>query len=811
MSSRWSRVCATSTASSAPSRARPAGTACRALRASPSPTSSRSTTTPTCSATCRVSACSTPGSTKRSAPTSAPPAGSAKTSVPRASPSAAGWRRRRRFWPAKAGGATLDARGSAGVCSREGVRPPAGGGWVNLRILFVEDSADDAELMLRRLREAGIEPHWDRVQTEAALREALVGERWDLALVDYNLPGFGGPQALAVLAAVATITAGAVDYVLKDNLTRLAPAVRRAVEGAELRRQRLRVREQARRTQFAIDHSSQAIVYVSEGGVILCLNAAAQRLGGVPPAEAVGQKIWSWLPLIDEKDSAALWADAVQHSPVQFETMMSTVAGQERPVAVTLEYPGRPSDAFVVVYARDLTEQRQAEERATESEALYRRIVEMAGEGILAMDGEYRTTFVNPQMAAMLGYETEEMLGRVVSDFIFDEDLDDYAAEMKGREAGKPGTYERRFRRKDGGEVWASVSSTADLGPDGEFLGSFGMFTDITEMRAAEEALRQSEEQFRRFAEYLPGRMTIKDAELRYVFGNDERAAELSLPSARWIGKTPEELWAPEEALAVRAIGERVLAGEVVDEVSESSSDHGMEYLHAVHFPIARGGETVLVGGISLDVTEQVEAQEEVRRQAQQLRRTVEGAVLAMSHVVETRDPYTAGHERRVAELATAIAGEMDMDGEELDALRHAGLIHDIGKIAVPAEILAKPGRLSEVEFNLIKQHPASGFDILEVIDFGRPVAEIVLQHHERLDGSGYPRGLAGADILPEARILAVADVVEAMSSHRPYRAALGVKAALAEIREHAGVKYDADVAAACVRLVEEQGFQFTP
>src|SRR5665648_972898 len=746
MSSRWSRVCATSTASSAPSRARPAGTACRALRASPSPTSSRSTTTPTCSATCRVSACSTPGSTKRSAPTSAPPAGSAKTSVPRASPSAAGWRRRRRFWPAKAGGATLDARGSAGVCSREGVRPPAGGGWVNLRILFVEDSADDAELMLRRLREAGIEPHWDRVQTEAALR-----------------------------------------------------------------RQRLRVREQARRTQFAIDHSSQAIVYVSEGGVILYVNAAAQRLGGVPPAEAVGQKIWSWLPLIDEKDSAALWAAAVQHSPVQFETMMSTVAGQERPVAVTLEYPGRPSDAFVVVYARDLTEQRQAEERATESEALYRRIVEMAGEGILAMDGEYRTTFVNPQMAAMLGYETEEMLGRVVSDFIFDEDLDDYAAEMKARAAGMPGTYERRFRRKDGGEVWASVSSTADLGPDGEFLGSFGMFTDITEMRAAEESLRQSEEQFRRFAEYLPGRMTIKDAELRYVFGNDERATEPSLPSARWIGKTPEELWASKEALAVRAIGERVLAGEVVDEVSESPSDHGMEYLRAVHFPIARGGETVLVGGISLDVTEQVEAQEEVRRQAEQLRRTVEGAVLAMSHVVETRDPYTAGHERRVAELATAIAGEMGMDGEELDALRHAGLIHDIGKIAVPAEILAKPGRLSEVEFNLIKQHPASGFDILEVIDFGRPVAEIVLQHHERLDGSGYPRGLAGADILPEARILAVADVVEAMSSHRPYRAALGMEAALAEIREHAGVKYDADVAAACVRLVEEQGFQFTP
>ena len=151
------------------------------------------------------------------------------------------------------------------------------------------------------------------------------------------------------------------------------------------------------------------------------------------------------------------------------------------------------------------------------------------------------------------------------------------------------------------------------------------------------------------------------------------------------------------------------------------------------------------------------------------------------------------------------------MSDSQVADIRVAGLLHDVGKAGVPAEILAKPGLLSEVEFNLIKQHPASGFDILEAIDFGRPVAEMVLQHHERLDGSGYPRGLAGADILPEARILAVADVVEAMSSHRPYRAALGMKAALAEIREHAGVKYDADVAAACVRLVEEQGFQFTP
>ena len=199
----------------------------------------------------------------------------------------------------------------------------------------------------------------------------------------------------------------------------------------------------------------------------------------------------------------------------------------------------------------------------------------------------------------------------------------------------------------------------------------------------------------------------------------------------------------------------------------------------------------------------------QLRREAEHLRRTVDGAVLAMSHLVDTRDPYTAGHERRVAELATAIAADMGGAADEITGLRLAGLIHDIGKIAVPVEILAKPGCLSEVEFGLIRQHPESGFEILEAIDFGQPVADMVRQHHERLDGSGYPRALSGEDILPEACILAVADVVEAMSLPRPYRAALGMEAACAEINAQAGVKYDAAVVASCARLVGKQGFQF--
>ena len=334
---------------------------------------------------------------------------------------------------------------------------------------------------------------------------------------------------------------------------------------------------------------------------------------------------------------------------------------------------------------------------------------------------------------------------------------------------------------------------------------------DITDRRRAESALAESEQRFRSLAERVPGFVSIKDSDHRYVYLNSLLGARVGGGEEAWLGRRPEEVWEPDEAAVSVATAVRALAGEKVDEVIQLQRGGETRHFHALHFPILLDGERPLEGGLMIDVSEQVEAEAEVRRQATQLKRTVEGAVLAMSHVVETRDPYTAGHERRVAELATVLGRELGMDGAELDGLRLGSLIHDIGKIAVPAEILAKPGRLSPVEFNLIKQHSQAGYDILSVIDFGRPVAEMVLQHHERLDGSGYPRGLGAADLMPETLILAVADVVEAMSSHRPYRAALGTEAALAEIREGAGTRYDTDVAAACERVIVEQGFQFTP
>jgi len=197
-------------------------------------------------------------------------------------------------------------------------------------------------------------------------------------------------------------------------------------------------------------------------------------------------------------------------------------------------------------------------------------------------------------------------------------------------------------------------------------------------------------------------------------------------------------------------------------------------------------------------------------RSTEKLLDSMEGTIDALATALEMRDPYTAGHQRRVGELAEAIGRELNRSGDEIRGIHLAALIHDIGKIYVPSEILSKPIELTNNEFNIIKTHPRIGYDILGKIEFPWPIAEMVYQHHERLDGSGYPRGLEGDEIIVQARILAVADVVEAMTSRRPYRQALGMETALKEIVAGRDTRYDPDVVDACVKLFREGGFVFS-
>jgi PAS domain S-box-containing protein/putative nucleotidyltransferase with HDIG domain len=228
-------------------------------------------------------------------------------------------------------------------------------------------------------------------------------------------------------------------------------------------------------------------------------------------------------------------------------------------------------------------------------------------------------------------------------------------------------------------------------------------------------------------------------------------------------------------------------------------------------FPLLDGhGAFLGYRGSDSDITARKRAAKQLEYTLERLRKAVGATIQVLASAVETRDPYTAGHQIRSADLARAIAAEMGLPQNQIDGVRMAGSIHDIGKLSVPAEILSKPTKLSELEFSLIKEHAVKGFEMLKDVQSPWPLAEIVYQHHERMDGSGYPRGLKGEEILMEARILVVADVVESMASHRPYRPARGIDAALDEILKNSGILYDAAVADACRRLFLEKGFQLS-
>ena len=450
-----------------------------------------------------------------------------------------------------------------------------------LRVLLIEDSEDDAVLILRELRKAGYTPVSERVETEYTMRSALSSQKWDIILSDYNMPEFCAAEALSVYRecgievpfiivsgavgeekAVQLMKEGAHDYVMKDNLKRLVPAIERELKESEDRKSRKIAEDSYRKSDFIVNASRDMMALINRSGI--------------------------------------------------FETVNSS---------------------FCKIFGKE----RQQE---------------------------------------IVGHSVSEIWGQEV--------------------------YEQKIK-----PCLERCQNGEDINTE-DWFDMEGMGTQCLEIS------------------YIPYRN------------------------------------------------------------SNGVVTHAIMAAH--------------------NITNRKMAEQELDKSYRNLQKTLEETVNALSALVEMRDPYTAGHQNRVAGIARAIAQELGLSEDAAQGIWVASLIHDIGKVRVPADILSRPAHLSSAEFELIKEHPRTGYEILKKIDFPWPIAEIVLQHHERINGSGYPLGLKGDEILFASRIIGVADVVEAMTYHRPYREALGLDAALDEIKENKGILYDSDVVDACIKVFLEKG-----
>jgi PAS domain S-box-containing protein len=470
----------------------------------------------------------------------------------------------------------------------------------------------------------------------------------------------------------------------------------------------------------------------------------------------------------------------------------------------------------LIVRQASIALQRTASERAlASSEVQLRTLVQTIPDLVWLKDPDGVFLACNREFERLLGSDEAGIVGKTDHDFLDQEQAEFFR--QKDREAMAAGSptvnQEWVTYAEDGRCALLETIKTPMRDADGRLIGVLGIARDITEHKRAEKEVRDSASRLRITFDRAPMGASVAGVDLCFQEVNEAMCRFLGYAPEELIGHSFRHVTHPGDVAADQAGLDAMLAG-TSDLHSRDKryirKDGSVVWGHlTVRLVRDEADRPMYLLGMIEDINERRRAEEAERAAVQRVTRALDATVVAMGALAEMRDPYTAGHERRVTQLAVAVGEKLGLGESRLVALRLASSVHDIGKIGVPAEILSKPGRLTELEFEIVMRHPQVGYDILKGIDFGMPVAEIVLGHHERLDGSGYPRALADGDIPLEARILAVADVVEAMASHRPYRAALGLNAALDEIMRGRGRLYDPDVVDACRDLFRGGGFDF--
>ncbi|MFH0788431.1 MAG: HD domain-containing phosphohydrolase [Pseudomonadota bacterium] len=677
--------------------------------------------------------------------------------------------------------------------------------------------------------------------------------------IDPDLIGIIMTGQGTVQTAVEAMKKGAFDYILKPfKVNTLLPIISRAIAVRNLKKENIELR-----ATLAIYELTKVITLTTD------LTIIANKVAEAAMEQTQADEVSVMLPIPNEHENG-LYVAAVRgpdrdhllgqrikvgqgiagwtaqhHQPIQLEgevkdprfepvyprsdiktaVSLPMMSGGKFVGVLNLNAVGHRSFTIGQMKALTITismaapsiENARLFEMLQEAEAKYRNIFENAMEGIFQINSAGRFITANPSTALLLGYHSPEDLMKSITDMPGQVFLDRHrhGALMKAiNQTDRIVGFETQVNRKDGRSIWISMNLQTVRDSEGRLSYYEGSFKDISLQKQAEESLKKSEEKYRNifnnaiegiFQSTPEGRFISVNPATAQIHGFDspEEMLEVITDSGQQLFVNPEDRTEYKKRLEEQGKVEGF-------EVEMFKKDGGKIWMSFnAHVVKDNEGKVLYYEGITEDISRRKEAEISLKRSLEQLQKATQGIIQAVVLAVEMRDPYTSGHQKRVADLAHSMAVELGLPPEEIEAIRMASVVHDLGKISIPAEILSKPAKLSDIEFSLIKNHPESGYNILKDIEFPYPVAQIVLQHHERLNGSGYPLALIDDQILTEAKIIAVADVVEAISSHRPYRPAHGIEAALEEIEKNKGVLYDPAAVEVCLRLFKEKGFKF--
>ena len=472
---------------------------------------------------------------------------------------------------------------------------------------------------------------------------------------------------------------------------------------------------------------------------------------------------------------------------------------------------------YILINFVDVTERKKAEEEIIKNEQNLKAAQSIAHIGSYNWDVVNDKIAMSDELFRILSIDPKRFDGSFKNNinFIHPEDresvlkgLDDA---LKNKKLFKS---EHRALLSDNQVIFVSVIGKISYDESNKPSRMIGTIMDITERKKAEEEIIKNEQKLKDAQSIAHIGSFNWDLVTNKIAMSDEAYRILKINPKKFNGSfnTIKDLFHPEDKEFILTVIDNAIKNKKFLDIEHRVllRDDTEIFIDKKAKPFCNESKKVLkFTGTMMDITERKKAELKLVKSEEALKKTLNGAINSLAAIVETKDPYTYGHQQRVRKLATTIAMDLGLDEKKVEAIRIASLIHDIGKVNIPASILSKPGKLTEIEFDMIKTHPQLSYNMLKKIDFPLPIVDIILQHHEKLDGSGYPRGLKGKDIMLEAKILTVADIVEAMSSHRPYRPALGLSVAIDEIRKIKGKLYDPAVADSCIKIITKKKFRF--